>query len=322
MRGYMVLGALILFAIVAVIVMRVLALGPFAVAEPEAVVPLGAVEQPLPPDPDPEPAPVAVVPTFDIVRVEASGEAVVAGRSAPGAVVSLLANGRVIAQETADQSGQWTMIVEAPLDEGDQTLTLSAQSGTGLAVPSEQTVVVAVPGRAEERPLVVLDRANGPSRVLQAPEPPVDAPVAVEAVDYDANGEILLSGRAEPGRTVRAYLDNAPLGEAMTDDSGRWSLAPQAPVRPGRYALRVDLLEPDSDAVGARVEIPFERAAPEDIVLAQGKVIVQPGNNLWRIARHAYGRGIDYTVIYQANRSQIRDPDLIYPGQIFAVPDR
>jgi len=50
------------------------------------------------------------------------------------------------------------------------------------------------------------------------------------------------------------------------------------------------------------------------------RVIIQPGDNLWTIARHIYGRGIQYTIIYEANRDQIRDPDLIYPGQVFATP--
>jgi nucleoid-associated protein YgaU len=49
-------------------------------------------------------------------------------------------------------------------------------------------------------------------------------------------------------------------------------------------------------------------------------VDIQPGNNLWRIAQHSYGDGLRYTEIYQANRTQIRDPNLIYPGQVFAVP--
>ena len=49
--------------------------------------------------------------------------------------------------------------------------------------------------------------------------------------------------------------------------------------------------------------------------------MVQPGNTLWRIARDTYGRGVQYTVIYGANKDQIRDPDLIYPGQIFTLPE-
>jgi nucleoid-associated protein YgaU len=49
-------------------------------------------------------------------------------------------------------------------------------------------------------------------------------------------------------------------------------------------------------------------------------VIIQPGNNLWNISRVIYGQGISYTTIYSANKEQIRDPDKIYPGQIFLTP--
>ena len=52
-----------------------------------------------------------------------------------------------------------------------------------------------------------------------------------------------------------------------------------------------------------------------------GKVVIQPGNNLWKLSRIIYGRGINFTVIYQANKEQIRNPNRIYPGQIFAIPD-
>ncbi|MBC7154450.1 MAG: LysM peptidoglycan-binding domain-containing protein [Rhodobacteraceae bacterium] len=51
-----------------------------------------------------------------------------------------------------------------------------------------------------------------------------------------------------------------------------------------------------------------------------GAVTVQPGNTLWGISRRNYGEGILYMRIFEANRTQIRDPDLIYPGQVFTVP--
>ncbi len=53
----------------------------------------------------------------------------------------------------------------------------------------------------------------------------------------------------------------------------------------------------------------------------KGRIIIQPGNNLWKLSRVIYGKGMSYTVIYEANKGQIRDPDLIYPGQIFATPN-
>jgi nucleoid-associated protein YgaU len=71
----------------------------------------------------------------------------------------------------------------------------------------------------------------------------------------------------------------------------------------------------------AKLTMPFERAKlpqqiPDDLV------IVQPGNSLWRIARRSYGHGIRYVRIYHANRNQIRDPRLIYPGQLLQIPGK
>ena len=48
--------------------------------------------------------------------------------------------------------------------------------------------------------------------------------------------------------------------------------------------------------------------------------IVVRGDSLWRISSKTYGSGFRYTEIHRANREQIRDPDLIYPGQIFVLP--
>ncbi|MEN8660411.1 MAG: LysM peptidoglycan-binding domain-containing protein, partial [Marivita sp.] len=50
-------------------------------------------------------------------------------------------------------------------------------------------------------------------------------------------------------------------------------------------------------------------------------VTVQPGNTLWAIARDRYGEGPAYVKVFEANRDRIRDPDLIYPGQVFSIPD-
>ena len=50
------------------------------------------------------------------------------------------------------------------------------------------------------------------------------------------------------------------------------------------------------------------------------QVVIQPGNNLWKLSRQIYGKGIMFTVIYEANKDQIRKPELIYPGQVFMTP--
>ena len=78
-------------------------------------------------------------------------------------------------------------------------------------------------------------------------------------------------------------------------------------------------MKPDGTVV-ARSQIPFVRGEPLGSLPPGRVVIIQPGDYLWKIARKRYGSGPRYTLIYEANRDQIRDPDLIYPGQIFIVP--
>jgi len=96
-------------------------------------------------------------------------------------------------------------------------------------------------------------------------------------------------------------------------------MVPGTVVPEGPHQLRVDQVAPDGKVV-ARVELPFRREQIPPGELAAGRVVVQPGASLWRIATQTYGRGIRYTVIYQANHDQIRNPNLIYPGQVFTVP--
>jgi hypothetical protein len=141
----------------------------------------------------------------------------------------------------------------------------------------------------------------------------------LDSVDYDDSGQIRFAGTAPPGTNLRIYIDNQPSGDVVADAAGRWSLAPQVAVSMADHKLRIDQIAP-SGQVATRIELPFQRTTVNASELAAGHMIVQPRENLWRIARRTYGKGMQYTVIYDANRNQIRDPNLIYPGQIFSIP--
>ena len=271
-----------------------------------------------------EPAEDPSIPTFDIVRVERDGSTIAAGRALPGASVQLKANGEVVAEVTADQRGEWVAVLEAPLAPGTVELTLTAQNPDGSTKDSRQTVTVSVPEDEEGQTLVVRSEPGKASKVLQGPGVPADAGgLVLETIDYDEKGNVIISGRADPETTVRVYVDGALAGETVADADGRWELSPEADIAPGQYALRVDQVDGDGRVVG-RIEVPFERGEPQAVLAAlrEGKVVIQPGNNLWNIARRLYGSGFSYTVIYEANKDQIRDPNLIYPGQVFETPVR
>ena len=283
------------------------------VATAPASAPVAAAAQAEPPAP--------VVPSFDVVRVSGTGGAVLAGRAEPRSDVSIRDNGHEIGVVRADGRGEWVFVPRAPLDPGAQQLTLTARDSAGSEQHSAAEVLLVVPDRPTptqpaEPVIAVLSSPSAPARVLQSPTPP-SGRVTLDVVDYDAQGQIRFTGAGPPSAPVRIYVDNAVVGDSHTDAQGRWTLEPSGPVRPGVHALRVDQVGPKGQVM-SRVEMPFQRA---DLpALDPGRVVVQPGENLWRLARQAYGAGIRYTVIYRANQDQIRDPRRIYPGQAFTIP--
>ncbi len=271
-------------------------------------------------------------PGFDVVRVSPSGDAVLAGRAAPNAEVTVAGSGREIGHTQADSRGQWVLVAPIPLLPGSVELQLTSRTRDGTQASAESPVVIMAPESAKvssssqqgQAPIVaVLVPPNAPARILQGSQNAGPSGNAsrpnLELVDYDDKGNIRFAGTAAPGSTVRVYIDNAPAGDAVVDRDGRWALVPAGMVAVGDHRLRLDQLAAAGRAV-ARTEFPFQRAnlSPQDV--AGDRVVVQPRQNLWRIARRAYGMGTQYTVIYQANRDQIRDPNLIYPGQLFSIP--
>ena len=160
--------------------------------------------------------------------------------------------------------------------------------------------------------------AAKPAEIMQAPAIRTDG-VTIDTVDYNDKGQVVVSGRAAPDSVVQLYLDNRIIGQARADANGNWRLLPEGAIAPGQYAMRADLVRPDGTVV-ARSEIPFVRGEPLSDLPDGRIVVIQPGDYLWKIARASYGAGTRYTLIYDANRAQISNPDLIYPGQVFMLP--
>lgn len=282
---------------------------------------LGEGTNPQPPSPQ--------RPSFDIARIGATGDTVIAGRAAPGATVSIQSNGAVIGEAVADHRGEWVFVPEAPLSTGAHRLTLEVRQPDGSALASDGEVLIVVPEQKPDgitvtsRPLAILipSRDDAATTVLQTPDGggTVTA-VEVDLVDYDALGHLTVGGRGVPGTTVRVTIDTRPIGEATVNANGQWTLAPRSVDLSGNHTLRAEELDH-----GGRVVAHFEgqlRLAPPspNEIATKGMIVVQRGDNLWQIARNRYGQGYAYTIIFEANRSRINDPDIIYPGQVFKLP--
>ncbi|WP_245602967.1 LysM peptidoglycan-binding domain-containing protein [Leisingera methylohalidivorans] len=163
-------------------------------------------------------------------------------------------------------------------------------------------------------------------------DPELNDEVALDSISYNGSGGVELSGRAQPQSQVRVYVDNRPVAELGAAADGRWS-GRLEDVAPGIYTLRLDEIEPATGAVVSRLETPFKRespgtlpqpgedATPDQPVPLVRAVTVQKGDTLWAISQQKYGSGFLYVRVFEANRGAIRDPDLIYPGQVFTVPE-
>ena len=277
-------------------------------------------------------------PSFDIIRIDQNCDLVAAGRAVPKAVVAIFVGDTKVGEATASANGEWVFSSNNPLPAGSQTVNLSARNPGGEELESGMLVAMNVPDckmpLSERSPAVAMlvpkDGTSGQSaKLLQVPEAKGDISAAKDlslgSVNYDDKGTLVLSGRGLPGNKVAVYVNNKPVGTANIDSDGNWTLEPDQSIPAGNHTLRIDQLD-EKGKVISRVELPFQKAPASDVVLAQASgglsAIVQPGNSLWRIAHRVYGEGMEYTVIYQANQDQIRDPDLIFPGQIFNLPKK
>jgi nucleoid-associated protein YgaU len=389
-----------------------------AMATPET--PKAQAEAPAMPGP-------AAGPTFDIVRVEPTGEGVMAGQAEPKATVEVLDGNAPIAKTQSDDTGAWALSLDKPLEPGSHDLGLRATSADkGTATLSDERVTVSVPEEGSKDVLVLLNAPNAPSKVLEVPggaatapdtsttaaagtapataaapdtgttvasaeapaaqpqtaivaeapvtteapvkteapvaaeapvtteapvaaEPPVPAEpkvaaaspptpeVVVGAVEADTSGALYIGGTATTGQTVRVYLNDQPLGESKPTAAGTWLVQGNRDLPAGKYTVRADQVDAGGTVI-ARSEVPFERevqvadlkpntgagtgtaGATASATVPMETVVIKRGDNLWRIARTAWGNGFRWTTIYQANNDQIRNPHWIYPGQIFIMP--
>ena len=233
----------------------------------------------------------------------------------------------LVVPDTAAQMAEAGRASREAAQSQDQQVQSPAERTSRDAAPSQdQRVQTAAPAQPTG-PLAVLVpmRPEGTApRVLQGGEAAsperAASRLSIDSVEYDQGGAMIFAGSAQPGAVLRLYINDLHAGDATADMMGRWSLMPETQPAVGRHRLRVDQISPAEGRVLARAEVPFQREELPSELLAQQRIVVQPGHNLWRIARATYGRGARYTVIYQANREQIADPNRIFPGQVFALP--
>lgn len=199
-----------------------------------------------------------------------------------------------------------------------------------IPLPQPVPVPAPVPVAAPAILIVTAEGVDVVQPALSDVAPDVLSNVALDSITYDPSGEVLIAGRAAGEGFVKVYLDNQPITTSRIVAGGTWR-TDLPDVDTGVYTLRIDEVDTAGEVV-SRIETPFKREEPE--VVAQALAIdvakpdfqvamttVQPGTTLWAIARDQFGSGVMYVEVFEANRDRIRDPNLIYPGQVFRLPE-
>ena len=185
-------------------------------------------------------------------------------------------------------------------------------------VPTKEAEAIVTTNEAEA--IVTINNSDGTiEKVIQGASNSNEANnLSFDSLSYTSEGTLHLSGKALPGARVDVYIGKDLVGTAFADENGFWNITLDKPVKPGDYILRFNEIE--NEKVIATLDTPIRQSDLSEISISENAIVVQPGNSLWRISRRFYGRGVLYTLIFKANNSQISDPDLIYPGQIFDIP--
>ena len=237
-----------------------------------------------------------------------------------------------------DSAGKVTSRFETPFKrETIEALMAAAAPPVAPMADEVAGVVVAVPAldaKPEDTPLA-------PAQT-EAVEAPVSAAPAAEPAAVAAETEIATAGptadavpladvttKAETAAPAVAVETPPPSDQIIETPA----VVAETPVPAENQSTPVATAEP-APATDATKTAPAEVVAqPEStdqpVVAAEPApdpapvlvtVTVQPGFTLWRIAKEQFGEGIMYVQVYEANKAKIRDPDLIYPGQVFTLP--
>ena len=155
-------------------------------------------------------------------------------------------------------------------------------------------------------------------------QPAADAPavpaLAPRSLSWKTNGELVIDGVSRGGVRVVATAAGRSFAEAAVAEGGAWRMTGK--VDAGRASRMMSFALHDGEGnIVATYELPVATRDLSQGLDGSKLVIVQQGDALWRIAYRSYGEGIKYVDIVRRNAAAIDDPDLIFPNQIFAIPE-
>lgn len=255
----------------------------------------------------PDAVPVKVV----SVDAEEGGRLFVTGQAPAGATVRLYINDTLIAPGSVGADGRVSFTIGRGVAPGDYRIRIDQVDPVSGKVKNRSEVGFAMPNAA--KPALGIGQ-EAPANGVAALTPPALPNKPLPSVALAARTHAKFAGAQGYG-TLPSPSER--LAQGAPQDA-----TPSAPASP----MTIGRSQPgpttgEAGATSAQVPASQPSAAPQNVFVPEiNTARITRGDSLWQISRRVYGRGTRYTVIFDANQPQIRNPDLIYPGQIFVVP--
>ena len=298
---------------------------------------------------------------IDVARIGPDGSAVIAGTAPPETEIRLLDGVQPLTKTLSNSKGEWVAVPDTLLRPGNHLIIAEMTDENGQIIRAERGILIELADKEGQKPLVALVPMtdDAATEILSAPEtldladanelnkentgetkavnaeslaqkeitailvmPPE---IAIGTLSWSDNNQLRIKGRSNGGVGVSgSFAGNTFRDIAFKEDgdaAGDWSALVSVPdLKKGRALIETNLLDLDGSIV-LTSQVELDLAQLEIGLDGSEMVIIRKGDMLWRIAYRTYGSGIRYLDIVKRNARQINNPDLIYPAQVFALPE-
>ena len=243
--------------------------------------------------------------TIDTISYSSNGDVILGGRGQAGNFVRIYLDNQSIATSKISANGYWSLEL-SDIEPGIYTLRVDELNATAD----------------------VVSRAETPFKREAAEE--LAELMAPETEPKEPSVEVPSQNVAEaPSAQTDAPSSDAPETAAETVADTGSDTAPDTSVTQVEVTVQAEVAElnpqDEQSSDGETVATEAQPADTASVLRTPSQTFrvrtVQPGSTLWAIAKESYGAGIEYFKVFEANKERIRDPDLIYPGQVFEIPD-
>lgn len=272
---------------------------------------------------------------IEIARVKPDGSAVVAGSAPPGATISVFEDTLLLGKTTADANGEWVVVLEKRLGPGQHLISVAAELEDATTLLAETSIAIEIYADQTSKPLVALLPENQTEMpvLLQSPDDQQPdagddtqtaaaaaiARIGPRSLVWQGEDQITIAGHSRGGVRVSVSANGTYFGDALVLADGGWQVTGAVDKNRQNHRLEFILIDNAGQAV-AHYLLPMRSRDLQKGLDGSQLVVVNKGDALWRIAYRSFGEGVRYIDIVRKNTSDINNPDLIYPNQIFSLP--